>query len=250
MDREWGYDERAPRDRRSARTWSTPAEPTDGDGVDRWWFTPENKTNQPPSPEHAAWYDDSYDAEYRDRNGSWPANDGWLPRQHPEPLQYPEPRQYPEPERSLVPYERPAQHARLPATHRPYDPVRIPYPTEDEVEPTRGQFASLLMTLIWYAAPISLYLLWALLLGGTPDPNCVDDAGNQCPAPRDAALTTMADSAPRLATALALSLVVAIIIRWITGTWRATTVGFASSVVGAGIATVIFSVLARTTTGG
>jgi hypothetical protein len=221
VDREWGYDERAPRDRRSARTWSTSAESTDGSGEDRWWFTPERKEDRAPTADHPAWYDGSYatgEWEYRDRSGSWPAADGWLPRPQPEP-------------------------------RRHSDLVHVPYPADDEVESTRGQLASLLMTVVWYATPIGLYLLWALTLGGAADANCVDDAGNPCPAPQDAAIATITDSAPRLVTALALSLVVAIVIRWITGAWRATTVGFASSVVGAGIATVIFSVLARTNGG-
>ena len=43
--------------------------------------------------------------------------------------------------------------------------------------------------------------------------------------------------------AIALSLVVAMLIRWITSTWRGLTVGFAATVVGAGVTTVLFSVL-------
>jgi len=266
--RQWGYDERSPRDRGSAQTWST-QDDTSEHGTDGWWFTPVNDghstlpsqpvsgyplPSQPvsghphdpqpdyppigydePGAERDEWHDDGYATGqwgYRDRSGTWPEPEGWLPRPRATP-----------PVQSDW-----GEHTGEHALRRPYEMVHYPAaePLDDDVESERRQLPSVLMTLVWYAAPIVLYLLWALVLGGSPDPNCTDSAGNPCPAPRDEALTTIVDSAPRLATALALSLVVAIILRWITSAWRAATVGFASAVVGAGIATVIFSVLSRT----
>jgi len=101
------------------------------------------------------------------------------------------------------------------------------------------------MTAVWYVVPVALYVVWALLLGSTPEPNCQDPAGNPCGSPRAEALETLVDTVPRLATALALSLVIAIVMRWANTTWRAATIGFAASVVGAGIATVLFTVIGR-----
>jgi hypothetical protein len=48
---------------------------------------------------------------------------------------------------------------------------------------------------------------------------------------------------PRVAIAVGLSIVVAMVLRWVTTGWRAISVGFAGAVVGAGVATVVFSVI-------
>jgi hypothetical protein len=137
-------------------------------------------------------------------------------------------------------------------TRRRGELIRRPRPApevdEDDDVP-RGYLAAILFTVMWYAAPVALYLLWVLTLGTTPEPNCLDPAGNPCGSPRAQALTGLADTLPRIAMALGLSLAVALIVRWTITPWRAITVGFAGSVVGAGIATVVLSVLGQTSTG-
>lgn len=142
--------------------------------------------------------------------------------------------------------------SRLP-TRRRGELIRRPRPVrevdEDDDDVPRGYLAAILFTVMWYAAPVALYLLWVLTLGTTPEPNCLDPAGNPCGSPRAEALTGLADTMPRIAIALGLSLAVALIVRWTITPWRAITVGFAGSVVGAGITTVVLSVLGQTSTG-
>jgi hypothetical protein len=46
-----------------------------------------------------------------------------------------------------------------------------------------------------------------------------------------------------------ISLAVAAIMRWASASWRAISIGFAASIVGAGAATVLFSVISRTPVG-
>lgn len=157
----------------------------------------------------------------------------------------------PTPPRASAPWEprpRPGQRRSAEVTRRQAGPQR-PRPRrprmddDDLVEPERGYLWTVVTTVIWYAVPVVLYILWALTLGGTPEPNCLDPAGNPCGAPRAEALATLGHTVPRLSTAVALSLVVAIVMRWANTTWRAATIGFAASVVGAGIATAIFTLI-------
>jgi hypothetical protein len=98
-------------------------------------------------------------------------------------------------------------------------------------------------TVLWYVLPAVGYLAWAMTLGGKPRPECVDGSGAPCLAPRDLALHNFVHDLPRLGVAIALSLVVALLIRMVTPIWRGISVGFAAAVVGAGAATVLFSVL-------
>jgi hypothetical protein len=95
----------------------------------------------------------------------------------------------------------------------------------------------------WFGLPLGAFLLWALLLGGTARADCVDAAGRACPAPRDAAFTTFTVHLPQFVVAIVLSVVVGLLIRRVSPFWKAATVGFAASVVGAGVTTVLFTVL-------
>jgi hypothetical protein len=110
-----------------------------------------------------------------------------------------------------------------------------------------GFITATLATLGWYAIPAALYALWTLLLDDKPRTDCLDAAGGPCPSPRTQALHALLSNLPRVAVAIILGVIVALLIRWLTTGWRAMTIGFAAAVVGAGTATVLFSVLATTT---
>jgi len=118
----------------------------------------------------------------------------------------------------------------------------------DEDDADAGGFISAtLATIAWYAVPSAAYLLWTRLLSTAARPGCVDATGTPCLSPQAEAWQALVDNLPRLALALVLSTMVALLIRWLTVGWRALTIGFAAAVVGAGVATVLFSVLVRTT---
>lgn len=95
----------------------------------------------------------------------------------------------------------------------------------------------------WFIAPVLAYLTWALTRSGTAPAGCITAAGDPCPPPRDEALAAFLGNSPELASALALALLVALIFRWITRTWRSGTVGLAAAVVGAGAATLLITAL-------
>lgn len=120
-------------------------------------------------------------------------------------------------------------------------PVRQRDDDEDESTDYAGAFIA---TGCWYVVPLIGYVIWAATLSSQPRPGCVDAFGTQCPAPRAEAFTNLLDGVPQIAVALALGISVAMFLGWATSGWRAWTIGFASAVLGAGIATVIFAVLA------
>jgi hypothetical protein len=114
---------------------------------------------------------------------------------------------------------------------------------EDDVDEVpygyaRAGFASV----AWFGLPIGAFLLWAVLLGGTARADCVDAGGRPCPAPRDTAFAAFAAHLPQVGVAIVLSILVALLIRLMSPFWRPATVGFAASVVGGGIATVLFTI--------
>jgi len=118
-------------------------------------------------------------------------------------------------------------------------------PAED-AEAEYGYVGAVLATIGWYAIPTLLYVTWALLLDGSVRPGCVDAPGASCLAPRAAALRNLIEGLPQLELAILTSVLVALLIRWVTGTWRGLTVGFAAALVGAGTAVALFSTLTAT----
>jgi hypothetical protein len=113
-----------------------------------------------------------------------------------------------------------------------------------------GGFAgAMVATAGWFGVPLVLYLLWTLTLHSSPEAGCIDSAGRACPAERAAAISDLLSALPRIAAALMISLAVATIMRWASASWRAISIGFAASIVGAGAATVLFSVIGRTPVG-
>ncbi|MDG6101291.1 hypothetical protein Daura_51250 [Dactylosporangium aurantiacum] len=114
---------------------------------------------------------------------------------------------------------------------------------EDEDEPT-DYVGAFIATACWYVIPTIGYVIWAATLSSVPRPGCVNAFGVPCRAPRAEAFTKLLDGVPQLAVALALGISVAMFLGWATTGWRAWTIGFASAVLSAGIATVLFAVLA------
>jgi hypothetical protein len=99
-------------------------------------------------------------------------------------------------------------------------------------------------TTAWYAVPFALFAAWTLTFPANPGTACARPTGNACPAPRSAALTTLLHNSPRVAIALGIALVIAGLIRLGSTAWRPVTVGFSAAIIGAGSATVLYSVLA------
>lgn len=108
-----------------------------------------------------------------------------------------------------------------------------------------GYLATLIYTALWFLLPILFLGLWTLTLDNTPPPpGCVTDVtGGGCQSEREAAITSLAQSIPQFSVALLASLVVAIVLRWANGTWRAVSLGLAAAVVGGGLSTVAFTAL-------
>jgi hypothetical protein len=107
---------------------------------------------------------------------------------------------------------------------------------EDERDEPPGYFHTALVTTAWYTIPLLLYTMYVLTLDGSAS------AGDGQSA-RENALNGLLGGMPRIGVALVTSLAVALLIRAISRGWRAATIGFASAVVGAGAATVIFAAM-------
>jgi len=106
-----------------------------------------------------------------------------------------------------------------------------------------GFITAALATACWYILPSLMYLLWTLFLDTEVPRTCIEPEGLTCLSPQRQAMHALLDHLPQLGVALALSLAVTLVLRWITAGWRAVAVGFAGSVIGAGLATVLFTVL-------
>ncbi|MFI5495488.1 hypothetical protein [Actinoplanes sp. NPDC051859] len=101
-------------------------------------------------------------------------------------------------------------------------------PEEEIEEDTGGPLAAVGYTVVWYGVPVVLFVLYMLVLDG-----------NQ----RAHALGTLADAAPQFGLSLVLSMLVAVGLRWASGSWKAASVGLASAVMGGGLATVLTSAI-------
>jgi hypothetical protein len=63
-------------------------------------------------------------------------------------------------------------------------------------------------------------------------------------------LGSLSGGLTRFAAALAVSLVVAVLLRWVSNTWRSVSVGLAAAVVGGGLSTVLLSAISGQPLGG
>jgi hypothetical protein len=123
-------------------------------------------------------------------------------------------------------------------------PVRDYDDEDDDVEdPAKAYARAGFASVAWFSVPLAGFLLWAVFLGGTARADCVDANGRPCPAPREAAFATFTEHLPQVGVAVVLSIVVALAIRLMAPLWRPATIGFAAAVVGAGVSTVVFTVL-------
>ena len=116
----------------------------------------------------------------------------------------------------------------------------------DAIEGDKHFLATFGWTSAWYAVPYALFAAWTLTFPANPGTACARPLGNACPSPRSLALTTLIHGTPRVGVALGIALLMAGLIRLGSGAWRPVTAGFASAIIGAGLATVLYSVLNST----
>ena len=96
-------------------------------------------------------------------------------------------------------------------------------------------------TAIWYGVPIVAYLIWTLTRSGAPKAICV--GASECTSARSDAWASVLHNSLGVIFALLLSFGVAAIVRRVSLSWRALTLGFAASVIGGGIATLLISAI-------
>jgi hypothetical protein len=141
---------------------------------------------------------------------------------------------------------RPAPPTTPGAAARRYD-WRVPRHAArpDELPSERRFLATFGWTAAWYAIPVALFAAWSLTFPASPSTACARPTGGACPSPRTAALQMLVHGLPRLGAALGIALVIAVLVRIGSAAWKPVAVGFAAAVVGAGAATIIFSVLTQ-----
>ncbi len=101
-------------------------------------------------------------------------------------------------------------------------------PDEELEEDTGGPLAAVGYTVVWYGVPVVLFVLYMLVLNGTQKAHALD---------------TLAGAAPQFGLSLVLSMLVAVGLRWASGSWKAASVGLAAAVMGGGLATVLTSAI-------
>jgi hypothetical protein len=181
----------------------------------------------------------------------------WTPapppvRPPPQPLQ-PQPFQ-PQPFQPQPFQPQPFQPQPLPAPLDPRQPARSPYDRSvtkhgagaDEIEEERHYLATFGWTAAWYAVPVALFAAWSLTFPADPGTACARPTDNACLSPRAAALINLLHGLPRIGVALGIALLMAGLIRLGSAAWRPVTVGFSAAVIGAGVATVLYSVFSST----
>jgi hypothetical protein len=113
----------------------------------------------------------------------------------------------------------------------------------ENVEPPKHFLATFGWVAAWYAVPFAMFAAWSLTFPGNPGTACARPLDNACPSPRSLALTTLLHAVPQVGVALGISIVVAGLIRLGSAAWRPVTAGFSAAIIGAGIATVLYSVV-------
>jgi len=106
-----------------------------------------------------------------------------------------------------------------------------------------GFMAAVLYAAAWYAVPVLAFGIWLMTLPAVAVDDCVSDiTGGGCESPRAQALEGLLGGVPQFGIALGISLIAAILLRWLGHSWRAGSVGLAAAVVGGGLAAVFNSV--------
>ena len=100
----------------------------------------------------------------------------------------------------------------------------------DELEeaPPGGPLSAIGFTIFWYAVPVLLFTIFTLTQGT---------------AERARAGATLLGAAPQFGISLAVSIVLAYLLRLVSGTWKTASVGLAAAVMGGGLATVLVSAI-------
>ncbi|MDP9798532.1 hypothetical protein J2S43_007044 [Catenuloplanes nepalensis] len=100
----------------------------------------------------------------------------------------------------------------------------------DELEeaPPGGPLAAIGFTVFWYSVPVLLFTVFTLTQGE---------------AERARAGATLLGAAPQFGISLAVSIVIAYLLRLVSGTWKTASVGLAAAVMGGGLATVLVSAI-------
>jgi hypothetical protein len=119
----------------------------------------------------------------------------------------------------------------------------IDRPDWEPVEGDKQFLATLVWTIVWYAVPVALYATWTLTFDGSPGTACADPVNKVCPSMRSEALAALGHNLPWFCVAIVFSLLVALLIRLGSGAWRPVTAAFSAAVIGAGAATILFSVV-------
>jgi hypothetical protein len=151
------------------------------------------------------------------------------------------------PLRDLPPQVPPVRLPDLPDARRsPFDGRVTRHSAEEAAAATaedRHYLATFGWTAAWYSVPVAIFSAWSLTFPADPGTACPHPTADGCPSPRAAALATLIDGIPRVIVALLIALLVAGLIRLGSAAWRPVTVGFSSAIIGAGLATVLYSVL-------
>lgn len=99
---------------------------------------------------------------------------------------------------------------------------------ELEEAPPGGPLAAIGFTIFWYAVPVVLFTIFTLTQGA---------------AERARAGATLLAAAPQFGISLALSILLAYLLRLVSGTWKTASVGLAAAVMGGGLAIVLVSAI-------
>jgi hypothetical protein len=116
----------------------------------------------------------------------------------------------------------------------------------DQIEGQRNYLATFGWTAAWYTVPVAIFSAWSLTFPSDAGTACARPTDNACPSPRSAALATLIHGIPEVGIALGIALMVAGLIRLGSTAWRPVTVGFSAAIIGAGLTTVLSSVLSST----
>jgi hypothetical protein len=117
---------------------------------------------------------------------------------------------------------------------------------EEDVKPQPVNYVSAAVAaLTWFVLPVLIYLGYAFSLDDKTPPGCKNSAAAECRTPRAEALHHLFGNVPLIVTVVSISILIALVLRRFASGWRTVTVGFAAAVVGAGAATVLFTVISN-----
>jgi hypothetical protein len=114
---------------------------------------------------------------------------------------------------------------------------------EDEAPRPTNYVGAALAALGWFIIPVAAYLGYVFFLDNQPPPGCNSAGTPDCLTPRAEAMQNLFGNVPLVTITVSVSILIALVLRRVASGWRTLTIGFASAVVGAGAATVLFTVV-------